>query len=517
MTDQIRRLIELRDTARVTIAGVVSMFIFGGAATAGPLDDFARNNGGTSVQVDIAEAVQAICPQLIASFGGLGEVLAAPDSPDKDITLRCNELVLTAVDFNDPNAAPSRSLGYTDEDDLLAALQQVTGEEIASQNTLTVRAANSQFSNIASRLGALRLAAAGAGTTGPASVFNFDVNNVYASNDVVSGGAAYAGGGAAADAPGTIKRGGFFINGSYNTGDRDASDLENAFDFDMLTVTGGFDYRFDTAVLGVSLGYDDFQSDIQPSPVVSGGSIDADGMSVSLFGLKEFGTFFIDGIVTFGQLDYEIGRILQYDSANNDPACQCPNQNRTILSITEGDHVSASINAGWQWYSNAWLIQPNIGLSFRNYQIDGYTELDTEANGGMELRYGDQDIDSMRAVAGIQLSRAYNRNFGVLRPWLSAEWYHEFEDDQNTLQAKYAQEDILAQTDPGLGFTDDLVNCLSCFSIASVVPDTDFGVVGAGLSFVFPNFVQLLFYYEGLVGYEDLTSNAFTVNLRGQF
>jgi hypothetical protein len=49
------------------------------------------------------------------------------------------------------------------------------------------------------------------------------------------------------------------------------------------------------------------------------------------------------------------------------------------------------------------------------------------------------------------------------------------------------------------------------------VPDTDFGVIGAGLSFVFPNFVQLLFYYEGLVGYEDLSSNAFTINFRRQF
>jgi uncharacterized protein YhjY with autotransporter beta-barrel domain len=518
MKTQIRGPIEPIDATQLVIAAVVSLFVLNTTASAGPLDDFARDNGGTSVQVDISVAVQRICPQLIASFGGLDGALAAPDSPDKDITLRCNELVLTAEDFNNPNGSPSRSLGYTDEDTLLAALQQVTGEEIASQNTLTVRAANSQFSNIASRLGALRLAAAGAGTTGPASVFNFDVNNVYASNDVVSGGKAYAGGGAAADAPGTIKRGGFFLNGSYNTGDRDASDLENAFDFDMLTVTGGFDYRFDTGVLGVSLGYDDFQSDIEPSPVVTGGAIDADGFSVSLFGLKEFGTFFIDGIVTFGQLDYEIQRILQYASNNTDPACQCPNQNRSILSVTEGDHLSASVNAGWQWYSNAWLIQPNIGLSVRNYQIDGYTELDTAANGGMELRYGDQDIDSMRAVAGIQISRAVNRNFGVLRPWFSAEWYHEFEDDQNTLAAKYAQEDILAQTgDPSLGFSDSLTNCLSCFTIASVVPDTDFGVVGAGLSFIFPNFVQLLFYYESLVGYEDLSSNAFTVNLRGQF
>ena len=286
----------------------------------------------------------------------------------------------------------------------------------------------------------------------------------------------------------------------------------------MFGATAGFDYRFDTGVLGVSVGYDDFSSEFQPSPVVAGGKVEAQGYSGSLFGLKEFGTLFIDTIATFGKLDYDIERILIYDSANTDPNCQCPNQNRTIISQSDGEHLSVSVNAGWQWYADAWLIQPTFGISYRNYKIDGYTVSDNAPTGGMELRYGDQDIDSLRSVLGIQLSRAINRDFGVLRPWFGAEWYHEFEDEQSILAAKYAREDELAQTaDPSFGFSGSLTNCLSCFSIASVAPDTDFGVVGAGLSMVFPNFVQLLFYYEGLVGYKDLTSHAFTINFRSQF
>jgi outer membrane lipase/esterase len=488
------------------------------AAVAGPLDDFARDNGGTSVQIDIATAVQNICPSLVGFFGGLQGALAAPDSPDKDITLRCNELVLTAVDFADSNTTPSRSLQYTESDDLLGALQQVSGEEIAAQNTMTVRASNSQFSNIAARLGAVRLASTGAGTTGAATAFNFDVGGVNINSDVAGGPSTYLGGGAAGDEPGTLKRAGFFINGSYNTGDLEASALENGFDFDMFGVTAGFDYRFDTGVLGVSVGYDDFSSEFQPSAVVSGGEINASGYSGSLFGLKDFGNFFIDAIATFGSLDYDIDRDLMYNSSNNDPLCQCPNQNRTIMSDSSGDHLAVSVNAGWQWYADEWLFQPTLGLSHRNYKIDGYTERDTLANGGMELRYGDQDIDSLRSIVGLQLSRAYNKDFGVIRPWLSMEWYHEFEDDQTIMTAKYAQEDILAESaDPGFGFGSGLTGCLSCFTIANEVPDTDFGVAGLGMSFVFPNFVQLLFYYEGLVGYNNLNSHALTLNFRSQF
>jgi outer membrane lipase/esterase len=482
-------------------------------AAAGPLDDFARENG-TSVQVDIAEAITAICPALVGTFGGMPDALSAPDSERKDITLRCNELIGTAMDLSFAGSA-QRSLGYTQIDDLLAALQQVTGEEIAAQNTMTVRAANSQFSNIAGRLGALRLAAGGAGATGPASAFNFNIDGVGLGT-VTPVGAGYLGGGASADDETGLRRGGMFVNGSYNTGDRDASALEDGFDFDVLTGTLGFDYRFDTGVIGVSAGYDRFDADFERSALVAGGKVEATGTSASLFAMKEIGNFFIDGIATYGQLDYDIDRILSYQSNNTDPACQCPDQERTIVSASEGDHLTVSATAGWQIFRNEWLIQPTLGLSSRNYQIDGYVEQDSLATGGMELRYGDQDVDSLRSVLGLQVSRASNRQFGVMRPWFTMEWYHEFEDEQNTFAAKYAQEDVLAVAG-NAGFSSSLTGCLSCFSVSSAEPDTDFGVIGAGLSFVFPNFVQFLVYYEGLVGYEDLTSHAITLNFRSQF
>ena len=499
---------------RVLVPALATAAVCGpGALMAGPLDDLARADG-TPVQIEIAEAITAICPALVGTFGGLPDVLSAPDSERKDIALRCNELIGTAMDLSVAGSA-QRSLGYTQSSELLAALQQVTGEEIAAQNTMTVRAANSQFSNIAARLGALRLAAGGAGASGPASAFNFDIDGIGL-GAATPGYPGWLGGGASADDETGLRRGGMFVNGSYNTGDRDASALEDGFDFDVLTGTLGFDYRFDTGVIGASLGYDRFDADFETSALVSGGKVEATGTSASLFAMKEVGNFFIDGIATYGQLDYDIERIMSYASNNNDPDCQCPDQERTIVSASEGDHLTLSATAGWQIFRNAWLIQPTLGVSFRNYQIDGYVEQDSLANGGMELRFGDQEVDSLRSVLGLQVSRALNREFGVMRPWLTLEWYHEFEDEATTFAAKYAQEDALALAG-NAGFSGSLSGCLSCFNVSSAEPDTDFGVVGAGLSFVFPNFVQFLVYYEGLVGYNDLTSHAITLNFRSQF
>lgn len=509
---QLSLAIRIRDLSCIAAIGCSQ------AVYSGPLDEFARNNGGTQAQVAVAEAVQVICPKVVSTFGGISGALNAPDSAGKDLTLRCNELINTAGDLDDSLANTPRSLGYTEDGQLLAALQQVSGEEITAQGSMTVQATNSQFSNISARMDALRLGAKGAGTTGVATGLNFEFNGVPLASDSHGWTGAPLGGGASADAEaGGLQRLGWFVNGSYNTGDRNASDQENGFDFDSFSVTGGIDYRFDWGVIGASLGYDDFASDFDESSLVAGGDTNADGISGSVFGIYEYGDFFIDAIATVGQLDYDAQRVMRYDSFNTNPNCQCSSQNRNLDSSTDADHYTISIDAGWQKYVNEWSIQPSVGVSYRSLEINGYTERDTSPNGGMGLRFGDQDIDSVRSIVGLQVSRAINQSFGVLRPTLSVDWYHEFEDEQTDIDAKYAEEDFFAVTNPGLGFSQSLTDCLSCFTILSDRPDEDYGVIGAGVAFVFPNFLQLMVYYEGLVGYEDLSSNAFTISLRGQF
>ena len=55
-----------------------------------------------------------------------------------------------------------RSLGYTNRSDLLAAIQQTSGEELAAQGTLSTQVSAGQFANIGGRLTALRLGGASA-------------------------------------------------------------------------------------------------------------------------------------------------------------------------------------------------------------------------------------------------------------------------------------------------------------------------------------------------------------------
>jgi hypothetical protein len=121
----------------------------------------------------------------------------------------------------------------------------------------------------------------------------------------------------------------------------------------------------------------------------------------------------------------------------------------------------------------------------------------------------------VRSRVGIQLSNNVNTSFGSIRPMFSAEWFHEFEDEQRIIKAKYALEDDLA----GRGnFTTGFGSgCVSCFDIISEAPETDYFVVGLGLAATTQRGFQSFLMLEGLLGHSYLSAYAVTVGLRGQF
>ena len=66
-------------------------------------------------------------------------------------------------------------------------------------------------------------------------------------------------------------------------------------------------------------------------------------------------------------------------------------------------------------------------------------------------------------------------------------------------------------------FSLNAAECISCFQINSDQIDSDFALVGVGLSAVFARRLQIYGVYDVLVGIDDITSNSFSVGIRGQF
>ncbi|RLA34763.1 MAG: hypothetical protein DRR11_01985 [Gammaproteobacteria bacterium] len=481
------------------------------------LADFVNDpaNGATDIQVQTGNAVQRACAML-AGQGGF----TLPGEAG-DLFLRCNEMVQTAVALQtDPTGnRPPRDLGL-DGPGLLSAVQNVAGEELFSQGTMSTRVTNAQFSNIAGRLNALRLGGTSAGAGGRVA-YSDPYGNPDRSSPTYNQ-VSLSGGGAAGDYEVAGSRLGWFIEGSYNTGDRDQTDAENAFDFDSTSVTLGLDYMLNSGVIGVSFGTDSYAAEFAVNTNLNGGGVDVDSTSGSLFAAFYRNNWYFDGILTFGSLDSDTDRSAFYTSDNTCPALTpCPGVDARLLGSTSGDFFSGGATVGYDTNKGNWDITTSLSLAMRDINIDGYTEVDP-AGGGLTLSYADQEIESLKSILGISFSRAYSRSWGVLSPQFRAEWHHEFRDDPLTIIAKYSVEELLASqglagaAGPGF-FSLDTSQCFSCFQATSDNIDTDFGLIGVGLAAVFSQRLQLYGVFDFLVGGDHISSNTFSVGLRGQF
>ena len=481
----------------------------------GPLTTFVNTSGGTPLQQQAGYAVQGMCTALGPNGAGGFQLPAGPDGR-RDLWLRCNELVQTAVDLQNGTALRSLELNSSQ---LLAAVQQVAGEEIAAQGSLSTQVSAGQFANIGGRLSALRFGSAAAvargrvAALGPASNAP-GVGQSYAS---LSDTGRSLGGGASSDAESPQARNpwGWFLESSYGFGDKDETQNEDPFDFDSYSVTTGTDYNFGNAVLGFAAGYDNYKADFGNGLLVSGGDVEVKGVSGSIFAAWfGGGGWSLNGIGTYGQLESDVTRFAFYPS--NNPACvpvACEGANRSFTGSPDGSYIALGATLSYDFLAGGWQISPSLSASFRDVDIDGYDEKDSTTNGGLALRYQDQSIESKRSIVGLALARPISKSWGVLTPNFRAEWHHEFEDDPRTLRAKYVVEDTLAGASSAKDF-----NCqISCFAFFTDEVEADYGVAGLGLTAVFSQRVQLYLYYEALLGVSDVTSNSLALGIRGQF
>ena len=528
------RYFPVRQIRRVAILATLSAtaMLAVSQASAQPIPQFIQDQGLTNTNIGRAAiGVQVTCAELIA----IGANDPAGTGEENELWRRCNELVVTAVEFNNdaPGADPNRrTLGYCDAsgcqgDDakaanLLAAFQQVNGEEAQASANLSQTASYDQFSTIGARLTALR----GAGSSSITSVAANSADLMYGS-----------GGGAAADSAMPFGPWGWFVRGTYTSGERDPSDAtsfsgqENGFDYDQYGVTIGIDRRSGNAVWGFALGYNSYEIEMQTvapaaitqNSVVEGGTIEADSVNGTFFyDVASQNNVYFSALAGYGTQSFDMLRNFVYFEQNA-PNATVTDQQRLMIADPDGDSVAAAFTLGRSMFSGSLVFDPYIGLTYDRVTIDSFAEGDsgnTAENqnlGGMELAFDEQTIDSLRSRLGFQISNNVNTSFGSVRPMFSAEWFHEFEDDVRTIRAKYALEESLAANNQG-NFTAGFgAGCVSCFDIISEAPETDYFVVGLGIAATTQRGFQSFLMLEGLLGHSYLSAYALTVGLRGQF
>lgn len=451
----------------------------------------------TPLQVSAGNAIQTTCADLASERP---DGIPSGNDPEDNLALRCTQMVQTAIGLNNGNTSRLPfDIGLNNEQ-LAEAMQQLSGEEQVSKGRLATESSNGQFANIGMRLDAIR-----AGARATAGGLSVAMNGVPV-----------AGGNAGDEGTGW----GWFLNGALGTGDRDATQREDEYEYDSYGATLGFDYLFDSGfVAGFALGYSDYEVEFESTrsfvagtdftSTQSGGGFDIDGYALSLYAIGDAGPVSIDGLISYGQNDYSTERVIDYTSAPG--GSQTIVVNRLMTGNTDSESLTVGLNASTVFELGAVDLALSGGLSYLDLTVDGYTEkdraigLDTSPASGLALRYEDQDIDSLQSAVGVQLSRVFSTASGVVLPYARVEWRHEFENDADAVKTRYAAYDNAVRADGS-----DLV-------VSTDDPDEDYFEVGVGISAVFAQNIQAFIDYTTTVDLEDVSAELITIGIRGAF
>lgn len=413
-------------------------------------------SGLNDVQRPTAVAVETLCP-----FIGGTRAVAAP-AGEVQLKASCDAIV--------GNAASSV---------IPAGLQAIAGEEVSAQGRTSIEAAGRNA--IYGRLLALR--SGGRNLTLAGSSLNLNGRVLSAAQLLPAGS---SGGGAAADSGFGSKWGGF-INANYNTGRRDGSGREDAFDFDDYGITGGVDYRFsDAFVAGVALSYSKTNTDFKNSL----GNTDSKNSGISAYASYTMGDWYVDGHIGYARLDFDTTRRIVIPLPVG--------IDTTATGSTNGDQVTFNIGTGYDIRGNTVSFTPYARLDYLKLEVDGFRE--SEPVAGLGLDINSRDVKSLQTALGVRLWNPISTASGVFTPYLGLEWNHEFQNDSASVVAKY---------------TNDPFNTF--FTIPTDNPDRDFFTLSLGVSSVYQKGISAFVNFDTVLGLEKTRNYALTLGVRGEF
>lgn len=174
-------------------------------------------------------------------------------------------------------------------------------------------------------------------------------------------------------------------------------------------IAGGVDWSSGNVVFGGFAGYGRGRIDFGRS----GGDFRQSEATLGAFaGWYGDSGLWANGQLSWSKLDFDVERDLRLGQAV-----------RTHSGSTDGDNLTAAINAGWNFGSGALRHGPVLSVVSQQIDVDGYAESDPALSSS--LAYADQSFDSLIGSVGWQASYAINDH---LVPYARFTYDHEFEE-----------------------------------------------------------------------------------------
>jgi len=444
--------------------------------------------GITVLQSPVATTVQNVC----IALNGLGgkPFIAHPNptgTPTERLSNSCTLMVSTAF-FNQGTPPPFDPNGQFNlkisDDQLKKGIQAIAPVQMNAQKQISVE--SSKMSLVGSRLLDLRSGARGlvVGLNGEEATQTSDGQRP------ANGLAGAKGGAASPDTPSDGRWGGF-VNVGYAFGDVDQTTLQDAYKYHSSSILAGADYRVsDSFVLGGAISYSDTRSNYEQNL----GNVKARTTGVAGYGTYYVDTWYVDGFIAYGSIDYDSARII-FIPSNNPTA---PAINTSATSSPRGNQWSASIGVGRNFESGSFTLTPTGRLGYIWVKNKAFNEF--EPNDGLGLAVNERTIKSLQSSIGGKVSTVLNTSAGVFGPYFSANWNHEFKNDTPSIISKYVA---------------DPLNTI--FAIPTATPTRDYAVLAFGSSVTLPNNLSGFAQFSGAAGLKNETNYGVVLGVRKQF
>ena len=221
---------------------------------------------------------------------------------------------------------------------------------------------------------------------------------------------------------------GLFFNGRISFGDAPRLGARPDFEFQTEGVTLGVDRRVGAHwVLGAALGYTHSDTDVGSNL----GSLDLTGLSVSLYTTYYTDNWYVDGVFSYGENEFDVERIIEL------PVAFRGSTRLTAVGSPDAVQTAANVAFGYDFrLTDALTLSGFVRANWTRAEIDSY--LETGA-GLFNLAYEDQTLESLLGEVGIELTRPVSFEWGVLQPLLRVAVLHEFDDDLDVVRARFAR------------------------------------------------------------------------------
>jgi outer membrane autotransporter protein len=241
--------------------------------------------------------------------------------------------------------------------------------------------------------------------------------------------------------------------------------------------------------VGRRRGYSDTHSDYEQSL----GNVKAKTTGVAGYATYYVDTWYVDGFIAYGSIDYDSTRNIFIPSRGAATAISA-----SATAKPNGDQWSASIGAGRSFDMAPVTITPTARLGYIWVKNKAFTE--DEPNNGLGLAVDSRTIQSLQSSIGAKVSTTVNSSVGVFVPYVTANWLHEFKNDTPSVVSKYIA---------------DPLNTI--FAIPTASPTRDYAVVAVGTSATLPNNLAGFAQLSGAIGLKNESNYGIVLGVRKQF